>query len=185
MSADETASVSGTLIQGLLEAAVDILGADVTREGLENAPSSAAAAVRNALPGIWVPIADVETVFGALASASGRDLASLHVELARLSVDKAFRTLWRMLLKLTTDAALVSRTPVIFAKSYNRGRLVPQIPTPGRGEVELVDWPNAPEWPIRGTRVGIETVLQIAGRKGVRVEGRRTATGALYVATWK
>ena len=53
------------------------------------------------------------------------------------------------------------------------------------GEVELVDWPELPEWPLRGTRIGIETVLRVAGRKDVKVEGRRTKTGASYLASWR
>jgi hypothetical protein len=90
-----------------------------------------------------------------------------------------------MLLRLTTDSALIARTPVLFGKSYNRGRLIAAIPKPGLGEIRLVDWPDPPEWPVRGTRIGIETVLRVAGRVDVRVEGQRTATGAHYQARWK
>jgi len=63
--------------------------------------------------------------------------------------------------------------------------LIPRIPEPGRGEVELVDWPDAPEWVLRGAGIGIETVLRAAGRKDVRVAGKRTPQGVEYLATWK
>jgi hypothetical protein len=79
----------------------------------------------------------------------------------------------------------VSRTPVIFSKSYNRGRLVASIPSAGRGEVQLVDWADVPDWPLRGTRAGIETGLRIAGRQHVYVECKRTPTGASYLVTWR
>ena len=75
---------------------------------------------------------------------------------------------------MTTDGALVSRTPVIFARSYNRGRLESRIVAPGRGEVKLHDWPNAPDWPLRGTRVGIEVGLSVAGRRNVQATCTRT-----------
>ena len=101
----------------------------------------------------WVPLPVVETAFTELAVEVGTNIAELHERVARRSIDVTIRKFWRILLKVTTDGALVSRTPVIFARSYNRGRLESRIVSPGRGEVKLLDWPNAPEWPLRGTRV--------------------------------
>jgi hypothetical protein len=177
--------VSGTLIRGLVEVARAVVGPDTVARAFGNAEPGARAAVEGALPGGWVPIVSVERAFASIADAAGRDLPGLHLELARISVERALKTFWRMLLRLTSDEALVRRTPIIFGKSYNRGRLEPRIVSPGRGEVRLVDWPHAPDWPVRGTRVGVETVLRVAGRKDVRVETQRTPTGALYIATWR
>jgi hypothetical protein len=178
-------SVSGTLIHSLVEVAREKLGHQVVTTGFGSAPGDAGAVVVNATPGQWIPIAAVETAFESLAKAAGRDLPALHIELARIGVERTIRRFWRMLLKVTSDSALVSRTPVIFAKSYNRGRLVPAIVAPGRGHVELVDWPQAPEWPVRGTRAGIEAALTVAGRQNVRADVKRTATGAVYSVTWE
>jgi hypothetical protein len=182
---DDAPCMSGTLVKGLFEVAREALGDEIVERGLSLTPEAARSMVVDALPGSWVPIETVELVFGAVARAAGRELPELHVELARMSVGRALKTFWRLLLRFTTDEALVSRTPVIFGKAYNRGRLIPSIPVPGRSEIVLADWPDVPDWPIRGTRAGIEAVLRAAGRKDVRVEGRRTATGATYVATWK
>ena len=126
-------SVSGTLERGLLEVARDVVGADTLLRGVERAPPVERAAVEGALPGVWVPIVSVERTFASIAEAAGRELPGLHLELARISVERALKTFWRMLLRLTSDEALISRTPVIFGKSYNRGRLVPSIVSPGRG----------------------------------------------------
>lgn len=178
-------SVSGTLIQGLLAAATETLGPDVVARGLSKAPRDARVLVEAALPGAWVPIDSAEATFGEIARAAGRDWPSLHMELSRLSVDRAVKTFWRLLLRFTTDEALVTRTPVFFSKSYNRGKLTARITAPYRGEVTLLEWPNVPDWPIRGSQIGIETVLKAAGRKDVRVDGQRTATGAVYLASWK
>jgi hypothetical protein len=95
------------------------------------------------------------------------------------------KTVWRALLRLTTDNALITRTPVIFSRSYNRGRLTASIPVPGRGEITLDEWPDAPEWPLRATRIGVETVLRLAGRKDVRVVAERRPQGAFFLATWR
>jgi hypothetical protein len=176
--------VSGTLINALVEVAGELLGSDVVDTGFGNAGHSGILG-RGALPGTWIPLVATEEAFESLARAAGRDLPSLHVELARVSIDRALRRFWKLLLKLTSDEALISRSPVIFARSYNRGRLVSSIPEPGVGEVRLLDWPDAPEWVFRGTHVGIEAALSIAGRKDVRAEGRRTPTGAIYAVTWR
>lgn len=133
----------------------------------------------------WVRISTYESAFSAIASDLGRSVADLHTEVARISIERTMRTVWRVLLRLTTDNALISRTPVIFARSYNRGRLVAQIPVPGRAEVTLTDWSDAPDWPLRATRIGVETVLRLAGRRDVKVAADRQPDGALFVATWR
>jgi hypothetical protein len=177
--------MSGTLVRGLVDVAREALGEETVARGVSQVAPEDRASVTQALPGSWVPLETVDRVFGAIARAAGRDLPRLHIELARMSVERALKSFWRLLLRFTSDEALVSRTPVIFGKAYNRGRLIPAIPAPGRGEIELIDWPDMPDWPIRGTRAGIEAVLRAAGRKDVAVEGRRTATGAVYTATWR
>jgi hypothetical protein len=182
---DDRPSVSGTLVCGLLQAGHELVGAEAVARGLSALAPGIRAHVADAIPGQWVPIASAEEAFRCIAEAANRDWPALHAELARHTVERAYRTFWRMLLRLTTDGALVSRTPVIFAKSYNRGRLVASILFPGRGEVELVDWADAPDWPIRGTQAGIETGLRIAGRRNVRVESKRTQTGASFHVTWR
>jgi hypothetical protein len=184
MAEADVPSVSGTLIHSLVEVARETLGRQVFEAGFDAAPGDSGAIVRAAMPGQWLPVAAVEAAFESLAKAAGRDLPSLHLELAKISVDRALRRFWRIFLKLTSDEALVSRTPVIYAKSFNRGRLTSAVPAPGKGQVELLDWPSAPEWPVRGTRIGIEAVLSLAGRANVRADVRRTATGAIYAVTW-
>ncbi len=182
---NDVPSVSGTLIRGLLDAADELLGKDAVQRGISAIEPEIGSLVAGAVPGRWIPITAAETTFRGIAGAAHRDWPTLHVELARHTVERAYQTFWRMLLRLTSDSALVSRTPVIFGKSYNHGRLVASIPISGRGEVELVDWADVPDWPIRGTRAGIETGLRIAGRRNVRVECKRTPTGASYVVTWR
>jgi len=177
--------MSGTLVKGLLDVAGESLGPEVVARGLDGTDPEVRALVEQSLPGTWIPIEAVEHAFERIARAAGRDLPSLHGELARMSVERAVKTFWRLLLRFTTDEALVSRTPVIFGKAYNRGRIVPAITSPGRGEIRLVNWPDVPDWPIRGTRAGIAAVLTAAGRKDVRVEGHRTPEGATYIATWR
>jgi hypothetical protein len=183
--AGDVPSVSGALACGLRTALAEVVGPARVLTALERVEPDDRSQWEAATPVGWVPIHVLEHVFGEVAHDLGRNISDLHVEVARISIERTMRTLWRMLLRLTTDNALVSRTPLIFAKSYNRGRLEARITGPGRAEIVLLEWSDAPEWPLRATRIGIETVLTIAGRKDARVHYTRTASGAEYTASWR
>ena len=141
----EEPSLSGALACSLREVAADLLGAPTVARALERVPSPLRSAYENAVPVGWVPLPVVESTFTQLAAEVGTNIAELHERVARRSIDLTIRKFWRVLLRVTTDRALVSRTPVIFARSYNRGRLESRVVSPGRGEVKLFDWPHAPE----------------------------------------
>lgn len=177
--------VSGALACGLRDVVIELVGRAEVNRALASIPDALGQSFEEITPIGWIPVATLEAVFGAIAAQAGTNVAELHVRVARVSIERTVRTFWRMLLRFTTDQALVSRTQSIFARSYNRGRLEACVPTKGRGEITLHDWPNAPEWPIRATRIGIETVLRLAGRNDVRVTSKRTPTGAEYLATWR
>lgn len=180
----EPPSVSGTLACSLREHVCDLVGRQTVDEALRTVPETTRSLYESATAVGWVPIETMEAVFSAIADRAGLTVAELHERVARQSIERTFRTVWRMLLRLTTDRALVSRAPVIFSKSYNRGRLVAEFPVRGRAEVRLEDWPDVPEWPLRATRIGVETVLRVAGRRRVRVRTTRTEDGALFTAEW-
>lgn len=178
-------SLSGALAANLRSAVTALAGEDAVRAALGRVPES----VRRDFEGItgvgWVPIASMEAVFTEIARPRGQSLAELHEQVARVSVEQTLRTVWRMLLRLTTDHALISRAPSLFARSYNRGRVEASQSAPGRGELTLHDWPNAPDWVLRGLRIGTETSLRLAGRNGVRVVYERRAQGAVFHVTWR
>jgi hypothetical protein len=140
--------------------------------------------VANALSIGWVDIGAYERFYREVARAVGRPLSDLHTEVSRLAVQKTLTTVHRLLLRFTTDQALLSRTPFIYSKTFDRGELRPAIPEPGRAEIEVVGWPGMHEFPLRGLRIGVETVLTVAGRKAVRVKGRTATDGAHLTATW-
>ena len=59
------------------------------------------------------------------------------------------------------------------------------MPQAGRAELALSDWPGVPEIAQRGLRVGVETVLRVAGRQNVRVTSEARPDGALFHASWR
>ena len=185
MTTEDEACVAGALASNLRAVLIELAGKSTVEAVLARLPRDVREDFVSVTPLGWVRISSFERVFGETARELGRSTADLHTEVARLSIERTFRTVWRVLLRLTTDGALISRTPVIFARSYDRGRLRASIPIPGRGEITLEGWPDAPDWPLRATRIGVETVLRIAGRKDVRVSAERAPDGAIFLATWR
>jgi len=181
----EPPSLSGPLACGLRDVAVELVGKERVEHALTALPARERERYQTLTAIEWIPIATMEAAFSAIAREVGTDVAELHERVATISIERTFRTFWRLLLKLTTDHALVSRTPTVFARSYNRGRLIADIPEKGRGNIEIVDWPDPPAWTVRATRIGIATVLRLAGRSDVKVDSAPTTTGARYLATWR
>lgn len=177
--------ISGPLASGLRDVAAELAGSAVVERALLRLPQDARVHYQTSTAVEWMPIDVMEQAFSAIATETGTDVASLHERVATISIERTFRTVWRVLLRLTTDKALISRSPAIFARSYNRGRLLVDIPRANVGEINLVEWPRVPAWPLRATRIGIATVLRVAGRNDVRVETAITPTGARYTATWR
>jgi hypothetical protein len=105
--------------------------------------------------------------------------------MARTSIERTLHTLWRILLRFTSDEAIVTRTPVFFGRSFNVGTLATEIVGPGMARIRLTEWPEVPQLTMVGISVGIETVLSVAGRTQVRANMHRTADGAEFLATWR
>src|SRR5829696_3641612 len=103
--------LSGALACSLREVAGDLLGAETVARALERVPSPLRSAYENAVPVGWVPLPVVEITFTELAAEVGSHIAELHERVARRSVELTIRKFWRVLLRVTTDSALVSRTP--------------------------------------------------------------------------
>ena len=141
--------------------------------------------IERALPIVWIPIRIQEEFYGALAEETGKPVDELHTDIARESTARNLRTLWRVLLRFTSDNALIARAPIFFAKSYSRGRLCAELEAPGKVRITLNGWPDVPELSLRGLRIGIETVLSEAGRQQVCVTSERAPDGAELRASWQ
>ena len=140
--------------------------------------------VLGALQVSWVLISTQQALYEALALETGHTAEQLHVVMVRRSTERTVRTLWRVLLRITSDEALISRAPVLFKKSYRQGNLDAHQLAPGRVQLTVTGWPRMPAISLRGLRVGMETILILAGRRDVRVKSEASADGARLEATW-
>ena len=133
----------------------------------------------------WIPVSTIEAFFDALGRVVGRTAEDLHFELGPLAIEHMVRSVWRILLRLTSDESLVARVPVFYPKSWNRGRLVARMVAPGQAEARLDGWPNVPEYTVRGLRISLETTLRLAGRKDIMSSIERHPDGAMIYVRWR
>lgn len=133
----------------------------------------------------WVQLETAHAYYDALGEVLGRDPQEVHVEVVQVGIERTFKTLWRMLLRLTTDEALVRRTPLIYSRAFDKGELVSRIEEPGRAELLLRGWSSPGDRDLNGLAAGIEKVLSIAGRRGSRVRWERRPGDVRFEATWR
>jgi len=174
--------MSGTLMTTGREVTREIIGIAAYERALASVPPQVAAEYRRVSPLTWVPLSIVEPVIMAMGAASNRDALDLQDEVARTTIERSLRSIWRAFLRFTSNEAILSRVPILYGRAYDKGRVVATFPRPDRAVIELCDWPNAPSHILRTTRVGLEVTLRAAGRPAAHVSLERTPKGALFVA---
>jgi len=176
--------ISGAFVRDQLAVYEEMVGAVTLQQAF-----AALGADRQELEGVlpigWVRLSLYNAFLAEVARITGRELLTMDAEAMRRGAERTFSTLWRVLLRLTTDNALITRTPTFYSKGFDTGTLTAKVPSPGRAEVELTGFPAISDVDLQGVRITIETVLRLAGRKDVRGTHQRTASGGTFVATWK
>lgn len=162
----------------------ELYGDELLDEAFADLPPAWGERLRSLTPVEWIETDVAESIVYAVAARAGRDVMQVHSEIVRIGVERTLRTLWRVLLRFTSDAALIARTPLIYQKTFDRGGLTSRIESPGRAELELEGWAGISDMQLNGLATGIETVLTVAGRRLVRVSYERRSTGAFLVASW-
>lgn len=178
-------SISGVMVGQHLEVLSERYGAAVVREVRTSLPEDQSRELESVIAVDWVRIGTFEAFYAAMARRTGRSVPDLHTQTGRVCVERAFRSVWRLLLRFTTDEALVSRTPLLHAKAFNTGSLSSRLVSKGRAEIELTGWPGTPEFVRRGLKIGIGTVLELSGRKGAVVADEARRDGIMYKVTWQ
>ena len=176
---------NGALFLDQLEVLREVVGKDTVETALRGLSQATRDEFAQVLPMTWMRTQLAEDIFNAIAREAGREPFALHAQVVRIGVERTLKTLWRLILRFTSDSALVARTPLIYSKTFDHGELTSRIAAPGRSELTLTGWPDISEMQIRGLATGIETVLRVAGRHDVKVSWDRTPTGAFLVGRWR
>jgi hypothetical protein len=182
--AAEEPSAAGATIQVLRRVLEDLVGVNVVAGALQKLPPKVREEFDPVTPMTWVPLTTSLMAVEYVAAEARRHPDELMDEAVRRCTEQMFRTSWRLLLRFTTDHALIARTPLLYSKWRNIGQLESRLLGPGRSELWLRGWPNVSERNVRTLGVCIETVLRLAGRRAVKVEWTRTADGARFLAGW-
>lgn len=133
----------------------------------------------------WVRLSTSSAFIDAVGAVSGKDPEPLLDEAVRRATVRTFKTVWRMLLRLTSDEALIKRTPMIYARGRNIGQLDARIIGPSSAELILSRWPDMPPRQPRSIAISIEVVLGLAGRHEARCEYERKRDGARFTLRWR
>ncbi|MBX3248515.1 MAG: hypothetical protein KF901_15165 [Myxococcales bacterium] len=176
---------NGALIAKERELLERLVGVATVRAALQRVSPEVRASYEGITPMTRIPTADVEAVYYAVAEEAGRDPLVLHREIVRNAVEAALKSIWRLLLKFTSDDAIIRRTPLFFSRGLSRGELSAQLVGPGHAEIRLVGWADVSVMQINGISAAVEAVLLCAGRRQVEVEGTRTLDGARFDAYWQ
>jgi hypothetical protein len=182
MSAAEPA-IFGAVIAQTRQALVEAIGQAAYERALASLPAADAEAYQHANALDWVPIRVIEAVARACGEVVGRDPMALNDEVSRIGTRRAFGSVWRAFLRFTSDEALMTRGPMLFSKTYNRGRIRTEFPSAHSARVVL-EWPGAPDLVVRTLRIAIEELLTAGGRSRVRVQTERNAAGSEYRCSW-
>jgi hypothetical protein len=176
-------SVNGTNVVLSRRVMESLVGADVVARAIASLPREVTEAYENVGVG-WVPVPVVDAATHAIARQSGWTAERLVRESARQSVETLLRGLWRVMLRFTSDEALMARTPLLYSKTFNAGRLESRFENARHADVTQSGWPGISDLQLLGLATGIETVLRCAGRIDAKVIWKRTPTGASFTATW-
>jgi hypothetical protein len=135
-------------------------------------------------PVAWMPVHEVNLAYEAMASLSKVPVEQLAAELARESTRRTLHTVWRVLLRFTTDEALAMRAPILYAKTFDTGQATSVFERGKRARVNVTGFRDMPMLSVLTLGVGIETVFVIAGRPEARVQSTRKEAGVEYLVTW-
>lgn len=180
----EVPQIRGAIVLNNLIGFAEVVGQDTVDRAIAGLPRTVADEVSALVSASWIRAASVDVLFGAIARTAGRDPQDLFPEAIERGVSRTLNTVWRALLQITSDAAIVKRTPTLYRRTYNRGRLEVRSFGDAAAQVELVDWSDVSDTRLLAVSSGIRAVLRIAGRNAVHVASRRTSDGALFDVRW-
>jgi hypothetical protein len=176
--------ISGTIACRVRDLIEERLGRERFDQFLQLLPPTAREATRVATMVDWIPVEQFNTVYPALARLTRRQANEVAEDLAREVVERTLSTVWRALLRFTTDSALLARAPVLYSKTFDTGSAKVLFEAQRRVRVVVTGWPGMPELSVLTLGTGIATVLKFAGRPNARLTHRLTKEGVEYSGSW-
>ena len=185
MAAQTEPRIAGTMMLQHRQVMEERFGKATVARAIAALSEAQRAELASALPTNWVRLDAFQALYDAVCRETGVDIDELHSAVTRESTARTVRTVWRMLLRMTGDQALVTRTPDMYKKAFSLGQVQSRLIDDGRSENVLTGWPNVPDFVLRQVRVATAEVLALAGRTNIDVQVERRPDGAQYTVTWR
>ena len=174
---------SGAVLLNLWAALQEIAGSAAYAQGLGSLSAEAREEIDHAQAISWIRIRTSFALVDAVALAARLDAEQLYDDAVKKSVERTYRGVWKVFLRLTSPEALLTRASLMYSKSRNWGKMSAHMLNSGDAELRVVDWPHMPERQIRSLGIASATILAITGRKSEFV-ATATRDGAVIRITW-
>ncbi|MEM7606251.1 MAG: hypothetical protein AAF411_12920 [Myxococcota bacterium] len=133
----------------------------------------------------WLDVDATTALKSLIAEEVGMTPLSFQRLIVREAIGDTVNKVWRVVLKSLWDRAIIKRAPMLYSRAFDRGEMRAETHEPGYALFVLEGWPNMPEYNCEGLATGMEHVLELSGRHGVRVQWRRDAPRVLFEARWQ
>lgn len=177
-------SLSGAVFLRNVEFFRKEVGSAAVESAFASLPQDQRDRLHAAVPAAWMWATDVDDLYYAIADASGRELLSFYSQVVRQGIEQTLRSVWRVLIRLSSPRALLLRAPIVYGRGHSAGTIVPTILGPGRAKAVLTGWRGMSDLRRVGVATGIETLLSVSGRQDCSVEFEATVDGAVFHVSW-
>lgn len=162
-------------------------GEEVVERALSNLAPPDRDALAHVLPVSWVEVGPVMACKNAIAEQIGMDGREFQRAVVRAGVRRTVKGFWRLLVRQLWDDALAKRLPILYSRTFEFGELRVESLGEGSAQLRLLGWPDMHGYDALGLATGIETVCDLAGRLGTKVDYRREKDGAemLFSVSWQ
>jgi hypothetical protein len=177
--------LAGTVLLDQMRTIIDAHGADVLAAARATLPGEMQRDVDALLPISWVDVRLARDLKNAVAHELGRDPIEFQRWVVRAAVGNTIHKFWRILLARVWDSAIVTRAPIIYSKTFDRGALEVTSYGENVAELALTGWSAMPEYDAIGLSAGIEAVLEYSGRHNAHVRFARRESLITFHLTWR
>ena len=177
--------VSGAIILDQVRVAADEHGEAVLKRARESLPPAMQDELASMLAISWIDSRTAMEFKNAVAREIGKDPIDFQRWVARAAVLRTINQVWRALLSRVNDGALIRRAPLLYSKTFDRGRLVVLKNDDTSAHLLVTGWHSMPDYDCIGLSSGIEAVLESTGRKGARSKFSHGSSGVTFEVTWR
>lgn len=173
---DTETRIFGAVVLEQRKVLVKLAGEEVFRGAVAALPDEVRAEYEGISLLSWCRVSTATEVVQSIGRALGKQPEAFQAEVVRAGVQRLFGGMWNVLLRFSSDEALIRRSALLYSKACDRGRLSAE--PLGNGHVKLVlsEWPDIPHLSIIALVAGIESVLGVVGRSAVITWHREPTT---------